>query len=430
MVFSINDTSVGSGPDALPSKTLFNLATGESFQIVHSWGGKTESLRLVSPATGKLRDVLQTHDGNATALRLGPHYAGAILLPFANRIRNGTYSFYGKTHHLPRNECVPGGPRCDALHGFLYNRPLSVTKEVTTATSASITLAYPFDGTTTPGWPFRAYVEITYTLSSSPTGGAGTATVRTVATNTHPTDALPFFNSWHPYFKVADVAAARIELDGCAPPGLPSGGWRHVVMGAGAPRLGDLIPTGHSEPWTKFDGTNPIGGTPKTPTYYDDEFKSTLPPSAAVTAACGPHFRTRLIDVGGAGDASVLFSDRQHNVVQVFTGAKETWGWDAVAIEPMSALADAFNNGDGVHVLGRVLRRHLGVTLDAGAAGALRAAAADDGGGCAAAAWPAPRRSPAPPRCSSRSCRPRRPPPASARRAERADGGGALLVAV
>ena len=104
MVFSINDTSVGSGPDALPSKTLFNLATGESFQIVHSWGGKTESLRLISPATGKLRDVLQTHEGNATALRLGPHYAGALLLPFANRIRNGTYSFYGKTHHLPRNE--------------------------------------------------------------------------------------------------------------------------------------------------------------------------------------------------------------------------------------------------------------------------------------------------------------------------------------
>ena len=44
MVFSINDTSVGSGPDSLPSKTLFNLATGESFQIVHSWGGKTENV--------------------------------------------------------------------------------------------------------------------------------------------------------------------------------------------------------------------------------------------------------------------------------------------------------------------------------------------------------------------------------------------------
>ena len=120
MVFSINDTSVGSGPDSLSSKTLFNLATGESFQIVHSWGGKTESLRLVSPATGKLRDVLQTHDGNATALRLGPHYAGAILLPFANRIRNGTYSFYGKTHHLPRNEvsrratALPPAAACEA----------------------------------------------------------------------------------------------------------------------------------------------------------------------------------------------------------------------------------------------------------------------------------------------------------------------------
>ena len=138
------------------------------------------------------------------------------------------------------------------------------------------------------------------------------------------------------------------------------------TVGAGAPRLGDLIPTGHSEPWNKFDGTHPIGGSPKAPTYYDDEFKSTLPPSAAVTAACGPHFRTRLIDAGGAGDASVLFSDRQHNVVQVFTGAKETWGWDAVAIEPMSALADAFNNGDGLSVLsaGQAFDGSFGVTLE------------------------------------------------------------------
>ena len=83
-------------------------------------------------------------------------------------------------HVIGAAQCVPGGPRCDALHGFLYNRPLSVIKEVTTATSASITLAYPFDGTTTPGWPFRAYVEITYTLSASTTGGAGIATVRSV----------------------------------------------------------------------------------------------------------------------------------------------------------------------------------------------------------------------------------------------------------
>ena len=36
---------------------------------------------------------------------------------------------------------------------------------------------------------------------------------------------------------------------------------------------------------------------------------------------------------------------------QVFTGAKEGWGWDAIALEPMRGAADAFNNGEGLQVL-------------------------------------------------------------------------------
>ena len=28
-----------------------------------------------------------------------------------------------------------------------------------------------------------------------------------------PTSALPFYNSWHPYFRVADVSRARVEFD-------------------------------------------------------------------------------------------------------------------------------------------------------------------------------------------------------------------------
>ena len=128
--FEVVDEILGEGsPDALRMKTLRNRERGESFSIVWESGGKTEALRLRS-ARGHLRDVLQTHGGNATAVRLATHYAGSILLPFANRIANGTYSFFGQRHYLPRNECPPN-VRCDALHGFLFNRTLAVVRQRT-----------------------------------------------------------------------------------------------------------------------------------------------------------------------------------------------------------------------------------------------------------------------------------------------------------
>ena len=52
--------------------------------------------------------------------------------------------------------------------------------------------------------------------------------------------------------------------------------FNHVLMGAGAPRHGDLLPTGRTEPEIRFSGAAPIGGTKSNPTYYDDEFKATV----------------------------------------------------------------------------------------------------------------------------------------------------------
>jgi hypothetical protein len=48
-------------------------------------------------------------------------------------------------------------------------------------------------------------------------------------------------------------------------------------MGSGAPRNGDLIPTGRMEIVKGFDRSQPIGGTSDKPTYFDDEFKARDP---------------------------------------------------------------------------------------------------------------------------------------------------------
>jgi len=373
--YTIRDVTLGEGsPDALRTKVLHNDRTGEYLQVVTASGGKTARLRLLSPVTGKLRDVLVPLT-DASAIRDtadGIHYAGSILAPFANRVANGSYHFFGQPHYLPRNEC-PEGVRCDALHGFLFNRSLDVMDLGTLSSSADsygayLTLGYSFDGASTPGWPYRANVNVTYTLRSrTPPSSPDTVLTITIRAVNMQTDggALPWTASWHPYFLVSDVSAAKVRFDPCG-----GNEWRHLLVGPGGPRGGDLIPTGHTEAWTKFDGATPLGGTAAKPTYMDDEFKATklgCKESPADPSSIFPNEATiaqRIID----GNESVVLAAQTppFRTWQIFTGAKEGWGWDAIALEPMSGLADAFNNGEGLTVLdaGEVFEASFGVRLE------------------------------------------------------------------
>ena len=164
---------------------------------------------------------------------------------------------------------------------------------------------------------------------------------------------LPWTASWHPYFAVTDVSTTKVSFDSCG------GAWRHLLCGPGAPRGGDLIPTGQSEEWTLFDGNTSLGGTAAKPTYFDDEYTSTLAANPLVPRPrfdahgrrCGPPGDITNVIIDGDEQTVVVGEGMQFQTWQIFTGAKEGWGWDAIALEPMSGLADAFNNGKGLTVL-------------------------------------------------------------------------------
>ena len=143
--FRVEDGVMSAGSaDALRTKVLRNVASGEEATIIWESGGRTEGLLLASKRhPGVLHDVLSGHDGNATAVRVNSHWAGCPLLPWANRIANGTYTFEGVTHHLPINE-VAG--RRDALHGLLCNKTMVVQKQWASGTEAGVRLGYSFDG--------------------------------------------------------------------------------------------------------------------------------------------------------------------------------------------------------------------------------------------------------------------------------------------
>eukprot|EP00658_Telonema_sp_P-2_P007106 TRINITY_DN12647_c0_g1_i1.p1 TRINITY_DN12647_c0_g1~~TRINITY_DN12647_c0_g1_i1.p1 ORF type:complete len:260 (-),score=67.63 TRINITY_DN12647_c0_g1_i1:141-920(-) len=224
--FTITDLTWAAGtPHEVRLKQLLNRGTGESLTVIVSPGGKVEQLALADRGTGKLRDVLQGHSGNASAVWANEHWRGAMLAPFANRIANGTYDFDGRRHYMPRNE--EPAREC-ALHGFLYDKPLEVVEEQQAENHAAVTLSHRFGAD--PGYPFQVQMNITYILERVSVGSSQLR-IRVSATNTaNDGSEAPFFMGMHPYFKVKDVSTARVVMDReCAD-------YLHVLMAAGAPR--------------------------------------------------------------------------------------------------------------------------------------------------------------------------------------------------
>lgn len=121
-------------------------------------------------------------------------------------------------------------------------------------------------------------------------------------------------------------------FDKCTP-------WNHVELNA------NMDPTGITEHFYGFNGTQPIGGTATNPTFYDDEFKPAQPNNLVCEI-----IETRLYDEP-TQQTVVLWQDPNYRLVHVFTGSEASFHQDAVAIEPMSGMADAYNNHDHLSIL-------------------------------------------------------------------------------
>ena len=63
-----------------------NLPLGESVEVVTDFGGRVESLYLLSRNTGVLRNVLLGHNRDSDAIKDNKYWKGMLLMPYANRI--------------------------------------------------------------------------------------------------------------------------------------------------------------------------------------------------------------------------------------------------------------------------------------------------------------------------------------------------------
>ena len=127
-------------------------------------------------------------------------YASSILFPFANRIKDGIYTYNNETYKFPVNEVANN----NALHGLVFNKTFDVIDEVTTENSASIKLLYKEDKKS-EGFPFTYSIQLEYRITET------TLDLNVEIKNTD-NEAFPFTLGWHPYFLSSNLSESLLSF--------------------------------------------------------------------------------------------------------------------------------------------------------------------------------------------------------------------------
>lgn len=231
-------------------------------------------------------------------------FKGCKLSPFVCRVKNAEYSFGEKTYKLEKFL-----QNSDALHGELYDKPFEILGQKTDETGASITLKYRYDKED-PGYPFTYECIVTWKLEND-------NQIR-VTTESLNLDAglIPMQDGWHPYFspggKIDDLHLEFQSME--------------IV------EFENLIPTGEKKEYDSFNSLKQIGETT-----FDNCFTLNL-------ETCQPMCVLRNV----AENIQIeIRPDESYPYLQIYTPEHRK----SIAIENLSGVPDAFNNGMGVQTL-------------------------------------------------------------------------------
>jgi aldose 1-epimerase len=286
--------SIAAMSAASPSGEQFELEFGDQRAVVTEVGAGLRAYRVGGV------DVV---DGYGEE-EMSSSGRGQVLIPWPNRLEDGTYEFEGRTHRLPLTEPEHG----NAIHGLVRWVSWSAHERAASRVVLRLVL-HP-----QPGYPFSLELEVEYSLSD-----AGLA-VRTTATNVG-AEACPYGSGAHPYLKPG--------------PGLIDGVSAHVPASRVLRTDERGLPTG-DEPveGTPFDFRRPraIGST-----QLDNAFTGLERDDDGLA-------RVELDDPAGA--ALTLWLDGTYRYVTLYSGdARPDVARRSIAVEPMTCPANAFRTG-------------------------------------------------------------------------------------
>lgn len=164
----------------LPSGRQHTISCGDDLAVVVEVGGGLRSYRV------RGAEVLDgyTEDERAADAR------GLPLIPWPNRLRDGSYTFDGEEHQLPLSE--PG--ERNAIHGLVRWARWTVARQAT----AEVELRHVLPPQ--PGYPFTLELSLAYRI------GSDGLTVTTTARNAG-RQPLPYAAGQHPYL----FAGGRVD---------------------------------------------------------------------------------------------------------------------------------------------------------------------------------------------------------------------------
>ena len=237
---------------------------------------------------------------------------GQPLIPWPNRLKDGTFEFGGVTHRLPLTEAPAG----NAIHGLLRWANWTVAGRDANRVVVEHIL-HP-----QPGWSWPLAVAIEYSLDD-----VG-LTVTTTATNVG-REACPYGAGQHPYLTLGDPSIDRLVLR--AP------GQRYLE----ADERGIPV-SSHDVRETRFDYSEPreLGAatldTGYTELRRDDDGLARV-----------------MLESPDSGRSATLWVDGAYGYLMLFTGDTLAPGARrrGLAVEPMTCAPNAFQSGEGLVVL-------------------------------------------------------------------------------
>lgn len=242
--------------------------------------------------------------------RTPPAAAGIVLAPWPNRIRDGRWSHDGVDHQLAITEPALG----NAIHGLLRFTEYRVVAQDRDSVTLEATI---FPQT---GYPFLIETAVHYELVSD--GLRVTHRLENVGA-----EPAPVALGTHPYVKIGGVPTAdlelRIEADS------------HIEVDERKLPTGEVPVDG--TPWDLRDGRR-VGELS-----LDDAFGELASDEDGVIE----HVLT-----APDGRSVAVWADDDFAYVQAYTTDRFPGEELAIAIEPMTAPAEAFNSGRGLRWLG------------------------------------------------------------------------------
>ena len=283
--------------------------TGTQYELTD--GGLTATITQVAAGLRTLRldgaDLTESFAETDSP----PSGCGIVLVPWPNRVKDGTWELHGSQQRLALTEPARG----NAIHGLLRYRPYELIEQTTSAVTQEASIFPEL------GYPFVLRTTVRHEL-----GPDGLTVTHTILNDGE--DAAPVAVGAHPYLRIADLPTEELTVTVAAS--------THLDVD---------------------DRMNVVGESPVEGTRYDLR-GGRLVGELELDDGYADLARTdgRVVHTLAAADGRTvaLWGDESFEYVQVFTSRKLATlptGAVALAVEPMTAPANALNTGRGLRWL-------------------------------------------------------------------------------